>query len=211
MNWSAKSVNRNYVGGSISSRPAGLLPHVTEQNGVQQTDAALTSVQLYEEPLRHIYTENRAWTEDPRSRKCLQFRQTSLWWETRDVFQVLIIFKLLTNTNYTTQHLSANHWSLRIKQFHFNVNKPSTTSRFCRYPSCGSHSREEIRWLCLIQRVLLSLHMGKICRITVMRPSALWVSSKISVSLISCGGEEAGQREGDIIDFTHSIVCLDIN
>lgn len=60
------------------------------------------------------------------------------------------------------------------------------TSRFCRYPSCGSHSREEIRWFCLIQRLLLSLHMGKICRITVMRPSALWVSSRISVSLISC-------------------------
>lgn len=68
------------------------------------------------------------------------------------------------------------------------------TSRFCRYPSCGSHSSEEMRWLCLIQRVLLSFHMGKICRITVMRPSALWVSSRISVSLISCGDEKGSSK-----------------
>lgn len=64
------------------------------------------------------------------------------------------------------------------------------TSKFCRYPSCGSHSSDEILWLCLMQRLLLSRHMGKICRITIMRPSALWVSSRISVSLISCRGKK---------------------
>lgn len=43
-----------------------------------------------------------------------------------------------------------------------------------------------MRWLCLTQRLLLSLHRGKICRITVILPRALLVSSKISASLISC-------------------------
>ncbi len=59
------------------------------------------------------------------------------------------------------------------------------TSRDCRYPSCGSQSSEEMRWLFLMQRMLVSFHRGKICRITVIRPKALWTSSMISVSLTS--------------------------
>lgn len=70
------------------------------------------------------------------------------------------------------------------------------TSRFCRYPSCGSQSSEETRWFCLMHRVLLSLQSGKICRITVMRPRALWVSSRISVSLISCRNQAKRKYKG---------------